>query len=199
MTARVQRDFEFVSGVYIDNELHMNVYDVEVNFLVDSESIYEQNVALDRIKYFFIEKLENAIFLNQAQSSIADSFSDLGLKTILLPEDPYDQIIGIMLMAKIEAITEGRLSVSDICITSRMSDGVSYLHSMEEHMGPFTAKGWWSDSSPSTSTSSKKNKKVVKIKEASNAWDDVMLGWLPTKIDIKNDVIMVDFESKIDK
>ena len=102
-------------------------------------------------------------------------------------------------MAKIEAITEGRLSVSDICITSRMSDGVSYLHSMEEHMGPFTAKGWWSDSGPSTSTSSKKNKKVVKIKEASNAWDDVMLGWLPTKIDIKNDVIMVDFESKIDK
>lgn len=198
MTARVQRDFEFVSGVYIDNELHMNVYEVEVNFLVESENIYEQNIALDRIKYFFIEKLENAIFLNQSNTAIADKFSDLGLKTILLPEDPYDQIIGIMLMSKVDAITEGRLAVSDICISSRMSDGVSYLHSMEEHMGPFVNKGWWSDSSPSTSLT-RKNKKVVKIKEASTTWDDFMLGWRPTKIDLTNDVIMVDFESKTDK
>jgi hypothetical protein len=198
MTARVQRDFEFVSGVYIDNELHMNVYDVEINFLVESENIYEQNIALDRIKYFFIEKLENAVFLNQTDAAISDKFSDMGIKTILLPEDPYDQIIGIMLMSKVDAITEGRLAVSDICISSRMSDGVSYLHSMEEHMGPFTVKGWWSDSSPNTSLP-RKNKKVVKIKEASTTWDDFMLGWRPVKIDLSNDVIMVDFETKLDK
>lgn len=199
MTARVQRDFEFVSGAYIDNELHMNVYNIEINFLVDSDSIYEQNVALDRIKYLFIEKIENAIFINQSETATIEKIASLGLKHILLPEDPYDQIIGIMLMVKISSITEGRLIVSDISIASRMSDGVSYLHSMEENIGPFSAKGWWDDPSPSVSLKLNKNKKIVKIKEAITNWDDLTLGWELPKKDPMNDVIMVDFECKTDK
>lgn len=199
MTARVQRTFEFVAGVFIEHELHMNLYDIEINFLIETDNIYEQNIALDRIKYFFIEKIENAIFIHESESAIFDKISNLGVKCIQLPEEPYDQILGIMLMSKIDAITEDRLSVSDIRITSRMSDGVSYLHSMEESMGPLSDRGWWNDPSPTTSGKPTKNKKIVKLKEMQTNWDDLMLGWQPPKKRLESDVIMVDFDSKMDK
>ncbi len=198
MTARVQREFEFVSGIIVDNDLLLNVYDIEINFLVETDSIYEQNIALDRIKYLFVEKIDNAIFVNQDEKDIIEKLSASGLKHILLPEDPYDQIIGIMLMVKINAITENRLIVSDIRIASRLSDGVSYLHSIEESVGPFVGKGWWNDNSPNTSKLNK-NKKVVKLKESSNSWEDIMLGWTLSKKDEFSDIIMVDFENKTDK
>jgi hypothetical protein len=188
-----------VAGVFIDNELHMNVYDIEVNFFIETDSIYEQNIALDRIKYLFIEKIENAIFINETESVIFEKISNLGLKCVQLPEDPYDQILGIALMAKIDSVIEDRLTVSDIRISSRMSDGVSYLHSMEESRGPLSEKGWWNDSSPNTSTKPTKNKKVVKLKEITTSWDDLLLGWQPPIKRPDSDVIMVDFDSKTDK
>ena len=200
MTARIQREFEFVSGVYIENELYLNVYNLSIFFTVETESIYEQNIALDRIKYFFVEKLENCIFLNQSDTQNIENLSEL--KIVCLPEDPYDQIIGIMLIEKINSITEGRLCVTDIEITSRMSDGVSYLHSVEESVGPFATKGWWNDSSPNVGgkISKSKTKKVVKLKRTPNSWEELNLGWKETKkSEIVNDVLFVSFEAKTDK
>lgn len=199
MTARVQRNFEFVSGVFIDNELHMNLYDIEVNFSVETDCIYEQNIALDRIKYLFIEKIENAIFISQTETSTIEKLTLSGLKYVVLPEDPYDQIMGIMLMSKINAITEDRLIVTDMMISSRMSDGVSYLHSIEESMGPFIEKGWWNDPSPLTFDKPNKNKKVVKLKDMSSNWDDLTLGWELPKKKSTNNAIMVDFDLKTEK
>ncbi len=62
MTARIQRDFEFVSGVFVDNELYMNIYNFDVHFNVQSESIEAQNIALDRVKHL-ISTLENVVFV----------------------------------------------------------------------------------------------------------------------------------------
>lgn len=202
MTARIQRDFQFVAGVTIGNELFLNTYDIELNFLVESENIVEQNIALDRVKYLFIEKFDNAMFVHQADTEVIEKYIDAGMKVILLPEEPYDQIIGIMLLMKVNAITEGRLVVTDIVISSRMSDGVSYMHSVEESTGPFIHKGWWDDSSPNTHTRILKGKakKVVKLTKSVTSWEDTGLGWTP-KIHIENenaDVVLVNFD-KLDK
>lgn len=198
MTARIQRDFQFIAGVHIDNELYLNSYDVEVNFVVESESILEQNIALDRVKYFFLEKLDNAILIHQTSTDVIEKFIDTGMKILLLPEEPYDQIVGIMLLTKINAITENRLVVTDIVITSRMSDGVSYMHSLEENVGPFITKGWWNESGPNTNTRILKNKtkKVVKLTKTISSWEDISLGWIP-KISLESeqaDVVLVNFE-----
>jgi len=198
MTARVQRNFEFVSGVYVENELYLNSYNIEMNFIVETDNIYEQNIALDRIKYFFTEKLDNAIFVSEEENECIDKLSTLDFKCIVLPEEPYDQIIGIMLMVKTNAISENRLTVSDIRITSRMSDGVSYLHSMEESIGPFSSKGWWKDLTPTVSSNKSKNRKIVKFKEAKLSWDDLGLSWVPSKKELFSDVV-VEFESKTEK
>ena len=196
MTARIQRNFQFVAGVTIGNELFLNTYDIELNFLVESESIVEQNIALDRVKYLFIEKLDNAMFVHEADTEIIEKYVDAGMKVILLPEEPYDQIIGIMLLTKVNAITENRLVVTDIVISSRMSDGVSYMHSVEESIGPFIHKGWWDDFSPNTHTRILKGKakKVVKLSKTVSSWEDISLGWSPKPITENADVVLVNFD-----
>lgn len=201
MTARIQREFQFASGVYIENEYIINIYAVDIQFTVDSESILEQNVALDRMKYFFHECLENCVFVNMNDEEAIEKFSNADMKVCALPEDPYDQIIGIMLLTKLNAITEGRLSASDIKIESKMCDGVGYLHSIEEHVGPFILKGWWNDSSPKiTSKQPKgKGKKIVKLQKSLNAWDDINLGWAPKKNEPNTaEVVFASFQSKTD-
>jgi len=199
MTARITRDFQFVAGVHFENELYMNIYDVNVQFSVESEDITEQNIAMDRVKYF-IHTLEHHIFINEKNKEAIEKLTQANLKLCLIPEEPYDQIIGIMLLVKIDSITEGRLIPDDIAITSKMSDGVSCLHSNEENVGPFKFKGWWNDPSPKISNHLDKSKKVVTLKKTPITWDDLLLGWVDKKESLApSEIVFVSFENKTEK
>lgn len=201
MTARIQREFQFASGVYIENEYIINIYAADIQFTVESESILEQNVALERIKYFFHECLENCVFVNINDEEAIEKFLNSDMKVCTLPEDPYDQIIGIMLLTKLNAITEGRLSASDIRIESKMCDGVGYLHSVEEHIGPFMLRGWWNEPTPviAGKLQKGKGKKVVKLKKTPSTWDDLNLNWSPKKQELNtSEIVFASFQSKTD-
>jgi hypothetical protein len=199
MTARITRDFNFVAGVYFDNELYMNMYEATIQFLVKSENISEQNIAMERVKYF-IYSLEHHIFVFEQNKEAIEKLSNANIKMCVLPEEPYDQIIGIMLLVKANAITEGRLVPDDIVLSSRMSDGVSCLHSNDENVGPFKFKGWWNDVTPNIHNVIGKSKKVVTLKKIPNNWDDLFLGWTNKKDDnLSTEIVFARFESKTEK
>ena len=201
MTARIQRSFTFVSGIYIENEFYMNIYDIDVQFGVITENIQEQNIALQRMKYLFSNCFDNTVFLCEHDKEAIEKFSHTDLKISLLPEEPYDQIIGIMAFTKLNAITEGRISVIDTCITSKLCDGVVYLHNMDEDTGPFKLKGWWNDSSPKMVDKPIKNKskKIVKLTKSLSNWDDVNLGWSEKKqANVSSEIVFASFD-KLDK
>ena len=63
MTTRIEREFSFQAGVYFKEEFLMNLYTITVYMEVETESIREQNVAMERIKHFLNECLENGIFV----------------------------------------------------------------------------------------------------------------------------------------
>lgn len=187
MTARINRSFEFQAGVHFKDSFYMNLYDISVDFLVNSESIREQNIALDRIKYFIEECLEHSIFIQDVEVNAIEKFLESNLKVCTLPEEPYDQILGIMLMIKLNAITEDRLTVTDISICSRMSDGVSCLYGSEENTGPFKIPGWWSEGNTKISgVLTNKNKKILKLVKPLVDWEDVYLSWDENTDMIKN-------------
>jgi hypothetical protein len=200
MTARITKDFNFIGGVYFENELYLNVYDINVHFNVESSNISEQNIALDRIKYFFYS-LEHHVFIYEQNTDAIEKLTNADIKLCVIPEEPYDQIIAIMLLTKINAITEGRLIADDLSLTSRMSDGVNCLHGLEENIGPFKLKGWWNENSPKISNLGKftKSKKIVKLKKTQYNWDDLNLGY--NKKDELNptEIVFASFESKTDK
>lgn len=179
MTARINRTFTFQSGVHFNDEFCMNTYDVIVDFTVESLSIREQNIALERIKYFFSDCLSDSILVRDTDSDSIEKYAAANLRVCTLPEEPYDQIVGIMLLVKLNSIAEGRLTATSISVGSSMSDGVYCMHDLDENMGPFNATSWWTDASASITNFAplSKNKRIVKLAKPTTSWDDVYLSW----------------------
>lgn len=201
MAARIQKSFDILMGVYFNGKFHMNIYEIDLYCNVETESIREQNIALERIKFFLNHCIESAILVEESKSNVIQDYINAGLKVCTLPEEPYDQIIGIMLMTKLNAIAEGRLLVCDISISSRLSDGVSCCHDISENIGPFYENGWWNESNTKINNNKhSKGKKVVKLSKPTIEWEEVYLDWGTTepKLDEFNasEVVFVEFGTK---
>lgn len=204
MTARIQRSFDLQMGVHFTGVFYMNLYDIDLHFNVETENIKEQTIALERIKFYLAECLENSIFVHEKEEDAIERYMSANLKVSVLPEEPYDQIIGIMLMTKLNAIAEGRLVITDISISSRMSDGVSCMQDIEDNIGPFVTKDWWNENNTKINNYkySPKNKKILKLTKLVE-WSDVFLNWDSTEEpiiqDIANEIVYVNFDNKTGK
>jgi hypothetical protein len=200
MTARIKREFDFQTGVNFNGKFFVNYYNVTMYFNVETGSIFEQNIALERLKYFIREILDNCVFVNDEHLEIIQKYQEADLRLCTLPNDPYDQIIAIMLLYKANAIMEGRIVCTDISLTSALSDDVHCLHSVEENAGTFAENGWWNDSSPKYSISKQKNKrqKLFHLIKTVSTWEEVFLGWdQPTNaIEQSAEVVFVNFGKK---
>ena len=148
---------------------------------VETESIREQNVAMERIKYFLNECLENGIFVQDNEHKVIEKYSTCGFKICTVPEEPYDQIITLLLLTKLNSITEGRLVITDMTLGSRISDDVRFICDIESPRGPLDSPGWWTDVGTSISDPIKKSikkDKIVKLfKTPSTDWAEYNLVW----------------------
>ncbi len=91
----------------------------------------------------------------------------------------YDQILAILLLLKLNAITEGRLEVTDIVFRSELSDDVRFIYDITSAShNPFGNKGWWLESSTSITDIPKisKKEKIVKLVKNSD-WCGCGLDW----------------------
>lgn len=199
MTARIQRSFDFMASVHFGTELYTNLYEFDAVFNVETESIEEQNVAMERMKYFLEECIQHSILVRDTETEVIEKLLNADLRICTLPEEPYDQIVGIMLMNKLNSVAEGRLTITDISITSRLSDGVTCFHSIEDNMGPFKTGGWWDDNTPRLTDVRQKGKKVIKLKKNGFDWSELDLNWVGEKAKKSDsDVVFVNFD-KLDK
>jgi hypothetical protein len=131
---------------------------------------------MDRLKCFVLGELESTVFINQSLQERGELMSMMGINITVLPEEPVDQIIGIMLFHKLNAIMEGRMTVDSLDISSSLGDSVWYQHDVEDAPGPFAQPGWWHDSGPSHSLLSPTDTdNVVKITD--NQWREYGLEW----------------------
>jgi hypothetical protein len=148
---------------------------------IETDSIREQNVAMERIKYFLNECLENSIFVQDSEHKVIEKYNSCGFKVCTVPEEPYDQIITLLLLVKLNSITEGRLIITDMTLGSRISDDVKFISDIESPLGPLESPGWWQDSSTSISDTFKKpvkKDKIVKLfKTPSADWAEYNLVW----------------------
>ena len=196
MTTKIQRDFSFLSGVYCEDRFYMCMYEASLWIDVETDSIREQNIAMERLSYYMSEYLEDAVFIKDSNKKMIDLYTAAGLKVCTLPEEPHEQIISIMLMVKLNAITEGRFVITDLSVTSSTAAGVSYLCDMDSTLGPFLASGWW-DKSDASISSPKQNKKdkIVQLFTTSNTdWSEFGLGWKEKPITLIADKPEISFD-----
>lgn len=181
MATKIERDFKFMAAVHFEKKFIMNIYEIKLGMEVETDSIIEQNIAMDRIIYFLSESLADCVFVECTDTIAIENYTKAGIKVCTIPEEPYDQIITMLLILKFNFITEGRLSVYDIQLKSELSDDVKFIYDVETAMlNPFDKKGWWLDKSPTianTVAKSNKKEKIVKLVKTVD-WKSIGLEWV---------------------
>jgi len=176
---RIERDFSFQAAVHFEGNFLMNIYEISLAMEVETMSIREQNIAMDRIIYFLSDCLSNSVFVHDAEKKAIEKYTQADIKVCTLPEEPYDQILAILLLLKLNAIVEGRLEITDIVFRSELSDDVRFVYDIDSAShNPFGNKGWWLESSTSITDIPKisKKEKIVKLVKNSD-WFGCGLDW----------------------
>lgn len=179
MTTRIEKDFYFQAAVRFEDKFYLNIYDLTLSMLVETESIREQNVAMDRVTYFLNNILENCVFVSYKETEAIELYEKAGLKICTTPDEPYDQVISLILLLKLNAILENKLFITDMILGSKLSDGVKFSIVPEIASNVYEDPGWYNDSSTSIRHENKLSRKKEKIVKLFNAddWNDIGLGW----------------------
>ena len=177
MNVRLQYDLEFLAGVYFEERLQMNYYTVSLNLLTQTRDSHSTNIALDRVKAFVYGSLESTVFINQKLKEKAEMMQLMGISVTTLPEEPVDQIVGMMLYYKFNSIMEERMSVTNLDIASTLGDSVWYQHDFEDHAGPFAEDGWWHRASMQHETVEPDEVPANVVKVISTGWHELGLDW----------------------
>ena len=143
MNVRLQYDLDFLAGIYYDERLQLNSYSISMSLLTKTTDALNTNIAMDRLKMFMHGELANTVFINQALRERAEMLQIMGVNVTTLPEEPVDQIVGMMLYYKLNAIMEQRLIVTEVEIESCFGENLVYLHHEDEDTTDIVRPKWW--------------------------------------------------------
>jgi hypothetical protein len=191
---------DFLAGIYYDERLQLNSYSISMSLLTKTTDAVNTNIAMDRLKMFMHGELSNTVFINQALRERAEMLQIMGVNVTTLPEEPVDQIVGMMLYYKLNAIMEGRMSVTRLDLMSALGDSVWYQHDAEEDSpGPFRAEGWWHESTVQHDTVVQGDSGDNVVKVIPNAWIEYGLTWPEdTPEPTANTVVFANFSKNED-
>jgi len=188
MNVKLSYDIDFVAIVIDERKMFPNTFNLQINVITATDDSYEQNVAFQRILFLIKEIFNNSIFINYKNPNLLAIKQLLGNNHfIILPEDPYDQVIGFILFHKITAITEGKFEVDTITISSKDSDNIIYtIDDFSDFDNLENDKEqWWDRSDISTNSI---------LEENNITWKDLDLAW---KVDEDGTEIVFPADRKI--
>jgi hypothetical protein len=194
MNVRLQYDLDFLAGVYYEDQLQMNRYTVSLNLLTNSKDSAATNIALDRVKAFVHGALESTVFINQANMERAEFMQMIGINVTTLPQEPVDQIVGMMLYYKLNAVMEQRMTVTGLDIASSLGDSVWYQHDEDDMSGPFAEDGWWHRASMQHESIEHDPEPGNVVKVTSTGWYEMNLEWPENTAPVSdNTVVFANF------
>lgn len=198
MTTRIEKDFYFQAAVRFENKFYLNIYDLTLSMLVETESIREQNIAIERINYFLNHVLENAIFVSENEIEAITLYENAGLKVCTTPEEPYDQVVSLILILKLNAILENKLFITDMNMGSKLSDGIKFSVVPEIAVNVFKKNNWYNEPNLSIRCNDKlenKRQKIVKLFDTEADWNEIGLNWKEKKNKTEK-ILVLDPEKK---
>jgi hypothetical protein len=175
MNVKIEYPAEFLAAAYWEDSVMMNSYAVRCEMITNTRDSREQNIALERLKYVLFMQIQNSVLVDHREKAAIKRLQAAGMRTVILPEQPVDQIIGMMLYSKLDSVMEGRMTVTQLKLSSELGENVTYFQTDNETIGPFAQKGWWNSAEPSVSDS-KDGGKIVSIK-GTTTWQLLGLDW----------------------
>jgi hypothetical protein len=143
MNVRIRHNISFTAGIYYGDEMRMNNYSLTLHMTTNRHDSVSHNVAFERIKYFVYNKIDSTIFVNSELKDQCQQFLNCGLSITTMPGEPVDQLIGLMLYYKLNAIMEDRIVLDEVEISSVLGENIVYMHSENEVTDVGTVPDWW--------------------------------------------------------
>jgi hypothetical protein len=184
MNVRLEYTFHFTAGVHWGGKLIMNGYRLGVYMVTNTADSESTTIAFERLKHFINEQIESSVFINSEEQEACRLYTAAGIKITTLPREPVDQIVGVMLFHKLNAIMEGRIAVVETELSSLLGDNMVYLHSENETAEDITIPVWWNTPDLTHFDLEFKDGNQVFTLHPGNysAWADLELDWLDREI-----------------
>lgn len=178
MNVRLEYDMNWRAAIWFEDRLQINDYAAELSIHTNTSNHEDHVTCMARLNHFVYHELTNTVFIKQDNQEQLKALAAAGIKVTTMPEEPIDQIIGIALYCKLNAILEEKMIVTNVTIQSLLGDNVRYLHASNESLGPCVESGWWTDPGPihSNFKPTTGGKRVVKLNRTPT-WRDMDLGW----------------------
>jgi len=197
MNVRLRKTLSWLGSYVHQDQLNTNRYTVTLDLATVTENHLEQNVAYERLKFWIYDVMQDSIMIRDTNPDLRKWMST-GARIICLPDDPVDQLVGIMLCSKLNAIMENRMICTNVAVSSELGDDMAYLHNYQESQGPLAAAGWWSDNRPIwSSAGSGKKDKVISL-DRSLDWKQHDLDWCGIAKEADDNVVFARFEKDED-
>ena len=179
MNVRLEYEMNWRAAIWFETRLQVNDYHATISMYTNTSNQEDHVKCMERINHFVYHELTNTVFIKQDDQEQIQALSAAGIKITPLPEEPIDQIIGIALYCKLNAILEEKMIVTGVNIQSDLGDNVRYLHGDQESRGPCDTPGWWYDAGPTHSNFKPTlggKRRVVKLNRTPS-WRDLELDW----------------------
>jgi len=182
MITRIERDIYFVAGVHFDDAYFINTYDFVISMLVETDIQKEHTVAIERLDFFIKNIVTNSVFVNEDKHEAIEKYAEAGMDIITLPGEPYDQIVAMVLLLKLNSIMENRIKITDLTANSLLGDGIRYpiVSETAENADIMMGDNWWHNSDIETTNNifnfEPEDNNVVKLFDDS-VWAEYNLSW----------------------
>lgn len=177
MNTRIEKDFYFHAALHFENKFYINSYEITLSMLVETNCPREQQIAIDRISHYFKNIFTDCIFIHMLDVDSIKKYKNAGIRVCQIPEEPWDQVVAMVILTKLNAIMEGRIKITDMVLGSVMSEGVRYSIVSEEAENVLSGNNWWNNASISTSNeNSFEGENIVKL-FYEDEWVNLGLSW----------------------
>jgi len=179
-STKIEKSFKFQSAIFYEKTFLINSYTAFLTISIETEDPREQQIAVDRIGYWLTYILQNSVLIQEDEQEQIMKYSYAGMGVCTLPDEPYDQLVAMILMLKFNAITENKIIVTNLILKSMLSEGVRYTMDLEDAESSYgEADGWWNEKDMSMSDYVRvepRDDKIVKLFDTDD-WAEAGLHW----------------------
>lgn len=182
MITRIERDIYFVAGVHFDDAYFINTYDFVLSMLVETDIPKEHTIAIERLDFFIKSVVSNSVFVNEENHDAIEKYSNAGMSVITLPSEPFDQIVAMALLLKLNTIMENKIKITDLTANSLLGEGIRYpiVTETAENADIMMGDNWWHNNDIETTNQNifdfEPENNVVKLFDDS-VWAQYNLSW----------------------
>ena len=199
MNVRLTKTWQWQSGTVQYDTFFINSYSARIQMYTTGMDATEHATAYERMDHWFSEVMQDSVMISVDYAKLKH-YAQTGQRLLVFPEDPVDQLVGIMLCLKLNAITEGRLIITDVDLGSINGADMVYRHNHSEACGPLSSPGWWTDPRPNWASASSRGApgKVVSLSRTPE-WNTLELDWTSSHDNKQSAVVFADFDRDEDQ